>query len=178
MRSSSKISSRRPIGELVAGAEPLREVADDPPVLARALWRAHDLPVMDDPALDVGRRPFVLLHQRAGKDDVGVARRFGHEEVDDGEELEPAERFADEVAVRQRHRGVEADQQQALDPPVVNRFQERHRRQTRVRDRGFLDAPDAGDVLAMCRDSRCRARPAADRTSGPARVRPGRCPGR
>ena len=116
---------------------------------ARLAGRLDDLAMVDDAAFDVGRRAFVLLLQRAGQHDVGVARGLGQEEVDHGEELELLERLADEVAVGQRDHRVEADAEQALDLAVVDRFEQRHGRQARVRDGRFLDAPDAGDVLAV-----------------------------
>jgi hypothetical protein len=50
---------RRLVCELVADAEPLREVANDPPVLTRTLRWLDDLPVMDHASLDVGGGPFV-----------------------------------------------------------------------------------------------------------------------
>src|SRR5262245_53504474 len=55
--------ARRLVGELVACAEPRREVADDPPVLARAGRRLDDLPMVNDASLDVGRGALVFLHQ-------------------------------------------------------------------------------------------------------------------
>ena len=61
------------------------------------------------------------------------------------------EGFADEVAVGQRHRRVEAEEQQALDAAVVDRFEQRHGRQSGMRDGGFLDAPHAGDVFPVRR---------------------------
>ena len=78
--------------------------------------RLDRLAVVDDAALDVGGRALVLLHERAGQDDVGVARRLGEEEVDDGEELELLQR----LARRTRWSGSETSglkqiEQQALD---------------------------------------------------------------
>src|SRR5438876_358633 len=67
----------------------------------RPVGRAADPPVMDDTSFDVGRRALVSFHQRTGQHDVGVPRGLGQEEVDHREELQAAERLADEVAVRQ-----------------------------------------------------------------------------
>ena len=111
----------------------------------------HDLPVMNDAPLDVGGRAFVFFHQRSRQHEVGIAGGLGHEEVDHGEEFQPTECFADEVAVRQRHGGVEADQKEALDAAVVDRFEQWHRGQAGMRDGRLLDAPHVGDVLAVGR---------------------------
>src|SRR6516164_1437172 len=92
---------RRLVVELLAGAEPRREVADDPPVLAGAGRRLDGPSMVNDASLDVGRRALVFLHQGTWKDDIRVTRGLGHEEVDHREELESAERLANEITVRQ-----------------------------------------------------------------------------
>ena len=74
--------------------------------------------------------------------------------------------------------GLKQSEQQALDAAVVDRFEQRHRRQPGVRDRRFLDAPDAGDVLAVRRVLEvARAGQLIAFLALLAR-RPGRCPGR
>ena len=85
-------------------AEPLGQLADD--LASRAAPRraaATACADADDAALGAGHRALVLLVQRAGQDEIGVARRLGEEEVDGDEEVEALERRAREGGVGQRH---------------------------------------------------------------------------
>ena len=82
---------------------------------ARLAGRVDGLVDLDDAPLAGRDRALVLLVQRPGQHDVGVVRRLGQEEVDDGVELELVERLGGERGVRRGDRRVEADRQQALD---------------------------------------------------------------
>ena len=139
----------RAVVELVAVAKPVRNLADDLPVLARLAGRTYHLAMMDDAALYVGRGAFIFFHQRAGEHDVGILRGFGEEELDVDVELQLLQRSADVICVRQRDRGIEADGEQPLDLAFVNRFDQRHSGKALAGDRFFRHAPHAGDVLAV-----------------------------
>ena len=103
----------------------------------------------DDPSLDARRRAFVLLHQRAGKDDIGIAGCLGEEEVDHGEELETLERLSREVEIGCGDHRIRADEEQTADLPGVDRLEDVDVRQPLVWERLFRNAPDAGDVLPV-----------------------------
>src|SRR5574341_1771299 len=49
-----------------------------------------------------------------------MARRFGHEKVDNAEKFEPFERRPRVIGIRQRHQGIETDAQQPADLPTVD----------------------------------------------------------
>src|SRR5262249_38501025 len=103
------------IGKLLPGSKASGQVADDLPVWARLSWRLHGLSDADDAAFGRGHGALVFLLQRARQNDIGMARRFGHKEVDDAEELELLERGPRVLGVRQRHQGIETNAQQAAD---------------------------------------------------------------
>ena len=105
---------------------------------------------LDDPALTAGRRALVLLVQRAGQHDVGVVGGLGQEEVDDGVELEPVERLGGEVGVGRRDGRVEADRQQPLDLPGVDRLDDLLRRDALARDLRLVAAPHRRRCAARC----------------------------
>ena len=86
-----------------------------------------------------------------GEHDIGVLRRFGQEEVDDGVELEPVEGFGGEVGVGCRHGGVEADRQQSLDLTGVDRLDDLLGRDALARDLLVVATPHRCDVGAVFR---------------------------
>src|SRR5690606_25084933 len=68
--------------------ERLGYVLDDTPVLTRLPWALHGLTDADDASLHLGDGALVLFLQRARQDNVCVARRFAHEEVDGDVEVQ------------------------------------------------------------------------------------------
>ncbi len=99
----------------LAKREPVRpaqrrgDVLNDPPVLPRIARRIDRLVDLDDAAFDLRDRPFIFFLQRAGQHDVGMSGRVVEEEIDRHVELELLQHAGDEIVVRQRYQGIEAD---------------------------------------------------------------------
>ncbi len=86
-----------------------------------------------------------------GKDDVGMPGRLVEEEIDGDVELQFLQHPLDEVAVRQRHLGVEADAEQAADFAAVDLAEDLVGVHAAVRQFRRIDAPHLGDVGAVLR---------------------------
>ena len=137
-------------GEAAFAAEGRGDVLDDAPVLPGVAGAIDGLVDLDDPAFDLRDGALVLLVQRAGQHDVGVAGRLVEEEVDADVELELVEHARDESAVRQRHLGVEADAEQAADLAAVDQAEDLVGVHAGAPGNSSgADAPDLGDVLAV-----------------------------
>lgn len=108
------------VRKLVTLAEPCSQIAKDLPILFRFAGRLDRLPHADDAALAGGHRPFVFLVQRARQNDVCVPRRFTHEEIAAGKEIQPLQRLRDVVRVGQRDEWIETNRDQSFDLTVVN----------------------------------------------------------
>ena len=104
---------------------------------------------LDHPPLGAGRRSPRPPPAGAGQHDVGVPGRLAEEEVDGDEELQLLQHPGDEAVVRQRHLGVEAEAEQALDLALVDLAEQLVGVHTRVGDALLRHVPDAGDVGAM-----------------------------
>ena len=85
--------------------------------------------------------PFILFLQRAGQNNVGVARRFGQEEIDASVEFQLLERGACSVRVRNRHEGIKTDREQAANLAGFNGVKNLAGREPGPRNLGFGDAP-------------------------------------
>src|SRR5581483_1978037 len=136
-------------GEEVADAEALGDVAHDAPVGPCLAGRLDRLPDPDDTPLDGRRRALVLLVQRAGQHEVGVARGLGEEEVDRDEEVGSLERLAREALVGQRDERVEAEREEAADLAPVQHLHDLRRGRALPRDALLRDAPEPRDVRAV-----------------------------
>ncbi len=121
------------------------------PVHPRLAGRVDSLVDLHDAAFAGGGRAFVLLVQRARKHDVGMVGGLGQEEVDHGVELELVERLGGEPGVGCRHGGVEADRQQALDLPGVDRLDDLLGGDPLARDLVLGAPPHRRDVGAVLR---------------------------
>ena len=134
------------VSEVLALAETVGEVDEDPPVHPRIAGRVDGLVDLDDATLAGRGGAFVFLVQRPGQHDVGVVGRLRQEEVDDGVELEPIERLRGELCVGRRHSRVEADRQQPLDLPGVDRLDDLLGGDPLTRDLVLVAAPHRRDV--------------------------------
>src|SRR5438270_12525078 len=98
---------RAVVGESVAPAHALRDLADDPPVRLRFAGGRKEGTLAADPPLAVGDGAVLLTPSRGRKTDVGVAAGVGlADEVADYEEFAFLKRVADARGVRQRDGGI------------------------------------------------------------------------
>ena len=163
---------------MLSGPEAAGDFEQDFGIGARFSWRRHGLPDSRNPALRRGHGAFLLLMQRAGKNDIRVVRGFVEEKIDRAVEFQLLQRLADHVVVGQGDDWIEANRDEPFDLAPVNCLHEFICGEPFARQFFFVDAPDLADVTPVLRVFDVPVAWEADRTYDHARVRPGHCPGR
>src|SRR5579884_2039190 len=121
------------------------------PIYPRLAGRVYRLANADDAPLRAGRSSLVFLMQRTWQDNIGVAGRLAHKEVNHRVVLDTVERLFGEAGVRQGDDRVEADGEQALDLAGVHQLDDLFGGVALARQLRLGDAPNLGDILAMLR---------------------------
>ena len=108
-------------GVLPAAAEALRDLLDDPEILARIARHVERAASELHHAVGVGDGAGLLGPRGRRQHDIGEIRRLGEEDVLHHEVVHPRESFACVVRVGIRHRRILAHDVHAADLPGVNR---------------------------------------------------------
>src|SRR5262249_30718341 len=126
-----------------------RNVLDDAPVLPGVAGRINALIDLDDAPLDLRDGALVLFVERSRQYDLGMAGRLAEKEVDGDVKVQLVEHAADELIVRQRDLGVEADRQQAVHFAAVDLAENLVGIDARSRQVVRRDAPDFSNLSAV-----------------------------
>src|SRR4029453_13516265 len=137
--------------KILFGPEATGELEQDFGIGARISRRRHGLPDSRNPALRRGHGAFLLLMQRASKNDIRVVRGFVEEKINRAVEFQLLQRLADHGVVGQGDDWIEANRDEPFDLAPVNRLHELICGEPFARQVFFVDAPHLADVTPVLR---------------------------
>src|SRR5579859_162488 len=137
------------VGEVLAFAEPPREVADNIPIQTRFVGWVYRFVVFDDTPFETGDGAFVFGPDITRQHHIGKLRRLGEKEVADDEEIQPAQGTLDGMLVGQRDHRVRADHEAGAYLITLHRGNHQCRGVAGVWQVFFFNAPDFADIFAI-----------------------------